>query len=380
MKYHLIINNNCNLDCRYCSKLAFDERANKITINNLDEQVPSEIKFDVSALIDFLRQDKDPWLIFYGGEPLLSHSKIEEIIQKIDFPINYVIQTNGVLLDKLSASTINRFNTVLVSIDGCKETTDYFRGDGTYGKVISNLKQITKNGYKGNIIARMTIMEPIDIEKEVRYLLNNKDFSLKEIHWQLNANFYTDFSFRGFQEWSKSYLQGIYNLADFWVKEMTEKQKVITLYPFLGIVKRFLELEDDNDFSEYYLPCGSGHSNYSIQTDGNIIPCPIMVGMKDYYLGNIKYSKPEIVLSKKYCVSGECLNCNHYQICGGRCLYSNITKPWNNEQSKELCQVTKKTIDYLHFLFPKIKQLIADEKINISDFDYEKYIGPEIIP
>ena len=57
-------------------------------------------------------------------------------------------------------------------------------------------------------------------------------------------------------------------------------------YPFLDPMEDLLYSRGSR------LRCGAGHINYSIMTDGNIAPCPVMVGMKDYYLGHIGTSDP----------------------------------------------------------------------------------------
>ena len=51
-----------------------------------------------------------------------------------------MIQTNGLLLDRLEPEYVNRFHTILVSLDGDEELTDYYRGKGTFRKVIDNVK------------------------------------------------------------------------------------------------------------------------------------------------------------------------------------------------------------------------------------------------
>lgn len=40
------------------------------------------------------------------------------------------------------------------------------------------------------------------------------------------------------------------------------------------------------------LCCGAGWAEFNIQTDGNITPCPVMAGMKNFYLGNIWETNP----------------------------------------------------------------------------------------
>ena len=62
----------------------------------------------------------------------------------------FMIQTNGLLLDKLEPKYVNRFHTILVSIDGEEALTDYYRGKGTFRKVIDNIKLIKKTVLKAN--------------------------------------------------------------------------------------------------------------------------------------------------------------------------------------------------------------------------------------
>jgi len=43
--------------------------------------------------------------------------------------------------------------------------------------------------FVGKLIARMTVMEQVDIYKQVKWLLNNDEFSFSSVYWQLNAVF-----------------------------------------------------------------------------------------------------------------------------------------------------------------------------------------------
>lgn len=70
-------------------------------------------------------------------------NKLEEIMD--GFPeAKFVLQTNGILLDQLDSSYVNRFQSIFVSLDGSESLTDHYRGDGTYRKVMNNLKAIRK--------------------------------------------------------------------------------------------------------------------------------------------------------------------------------------------------------------------------------------------
>jgi putative peptide-modifying radical SAM enzyme len=341
----------------------------------VDYDLPRQFNYNIKTLSKFCEKDPECVLTFYGGEPLLALDKLRQIMDNVS-PKHFMIQTNGLLLDKLEPKYINRFHTILVSIDGEEALTDHYRGKGTFRKVIDNLKLIEQNGFGGELIARVTVMEQTDIYKQVRWLLANDDFSFSSIHWQLNAGFWgNDYQRRNFEAWTKaSYVQGVKQLAEFWVDQMEEKGVVLKLYPLLGIANSLL-----NEEKNCLMRCGGGWINYAIQTDGYIIPCPTMWGMKKYYLGNIKTSNP-MKLKKIFVDQPPCDSCSILNICGGRCLYANITKRWNDEAYGKVCNTVKELVNAVKSETSRIQQLVTKGKINLKDFDFLKYNGCEIIP
>ncbi len=376
MFFHVILTSDCNLQCKYCFGESLDDFDEAFGGDiKIDYELPRNLNYDLTMLKHFCSQDPDCVLTFYGGEPLLQTSKLREIMDTIT-PKHYMMQTNGLLLDKLEAKYINRFHTLLVSIDGEEALTDHYRGKGTFRKVIDNLKLIRNNGFNGELIARMTIMEETDIEKQVKWLLQNDEFSFTSIHWQLNAGFWgNDLPRRNFEQWSKSsYIPGVYALVRFWVDFMDKQGKVLKLYPLLGIANSLLHGERD-----CLMRCGGGWTNYAIQTDGYLIPCPTMWGMKDYYLGHIKNTNP-LKLRKMFVEQKPCSECKIIGICGGRCLYTNITKRWADQDYTKVCQTVEQLIAAVEAEMPKIRNLIHEGRIGLSDFDYVKYNGCEIIP
>jgi uncharacterized protein len=288
---------------------------------------------------------------------------------------HFMIQTNGLLLDRLEPEYVNRFHTILVSVDGDEELTDHYRGKGTFRTVINNLRLIKKNGFKGELIARMTVMEQTDLYKQVTWLLDNNEFRFSSVHWQLNAGFWGhDHARRDFKHWSEtSYIPGLVRLGRFWVDEMEKKRIVLRLYPFLGIADSLLF-----DGEPSLLRCGGGWINYAIQTDGYIIPCPTMWGMKDYYLGHVATADP--VKLKKLFVAEPCSECDILNVCGGRCLYANITRRWSKEAYAEVCKTVRSLVTAVEAQLPRIKNLMDDGKVSKHDFEFMKYNGCEIIP
>jgi putative peptide-modifying radical SAM enzyme len=341
----------------------------------VEYDLPKKINYNVELLDKFCRKDPDCVLTFYGGEPLLCADEIKQVMDAVS-PMHFMIQTNGLLLDKLEPKYLNRFYTILVSIDGEEALTDYYRGKGTFRKVTDNLKLIKQNGFSGELIARMTVMEQTDIYKQVRWLLDNDEFSFSSVHWQLNAGFWgNDYQRRNFEQWTKaSYVPGVKRLACFWVDQMEEKGVVLKLYPLLGIANSLLHYENN-----CLMRCGGGWINYAIQTDGHIIPCPTMWGMKKYYLGHIDNANP-LELKKIFVDQPPCVNCSILNVCGGRCLYANITKRWSDEAYSKVCHTVAELVENVKAEVPRIQRLIENGKITLKDFDFIKYNGCEIIP
>jgi putative peptide-modifying radical SAM enzyme len=364
----------CNLQCRYCFGEALEDFDSSFNGLDVDYSLPKKISYDVDMLNNFCRRDSDCTLIFYGGEPLLCICEIKQIMDCVSAK-HFIIQTNGLLLDKLEPAYINRFHTIIVSIDGDENLTDYYRGKDVYRKIINNLKLIRSRGFEGEIIARMTVMEQTDIYHQVLWLLGNKEFSFSSIHWQLNAGFWShDYPKRNFKEWiEENYNPGIRKLAQYWVKTMSGKGVVLKLYPFLGITQSLLKDEKNS-----LLRCGAGWINYAIQTDGTIIPCPTMWGIRNYYLGHISTANP-LKLEKVF-VGEPCTKCSISRICGGRCLYANITKRWSPQAYSHVCNTVKNLINTIGEQLPKIKTFIENGKISLKDFEFMKYNGCEIIP
>jgi putative peptide-modifying radical SAM enzyme len=380
MIYHIITTPECNLCCVYCGEKAFCEPSAKDA--PLFEPVPSKIQYSTRELKEFLLKDKEEvGIIFYGGEPLLEINTIKDIIDalKSESKVKYfMMQTNGTLLNRLPPAYINRFHTILVSIDGDKKTTDANRGEGTYEKVVANLRSIVAQGFKGEIIARMAVEEPANFFEDITFLLGaskktpNYDFVFSSVHWQLDANMWHDYKKRDFSKWSKRYDEDITKLADYWVGQM-KQGKVLRLYPFLGIINSLLFGE------KYSLRCGSGVGNFTILPNGKISACPIMSGIKDYYLGDIRKTGPS-ELPGKLSIGEPCISCKDFELCGGRCLYSNLYPRWPAKGVKELCATVKHLLREMERIAPEVQKLLNEKKVNEKDLKFVKYNCAEIIP
>ena len=368
MFYHLMVTDDCNLCCSYCRAKMFDEEDEPAgSPGTIDETITENFSCGKKDLYAFLEKDADAVLTFIGGEPLLNIPFVREVMDEA--PVKrFMLQTNGTKLLELGAEYINRFETILISIDGDKELTDGHRGYGIYETVTNAARKIREGGFTGELIARMTIAEDTEIFSAVTHLADTKLFS--SIHWQMDADFTGDLSRRRFAEWKNGYNAGIRRLAEEWVSRM-EKGVVPKWYPFLSTTEDLLTGQKTK------LRCGSGYVNYSIMTNGFIAPCPIMVGMADYYAGHISSADPACL--PEIPIQEPCLSCDIYDFCGGRCLYSNIVRPWGEEYAL-VCDTVRNLKESLEAVLPRIEELMKSGVLSLESFAHTRYNGCEIIP
>jgi len=354
----------CNLRCKYCG-------------NDPDPSVePLEINYSLDDLKRFIEKDSDAIICFYGGEPLLRVNIIKWIIDNIKAK-KFCIQTNGLFLDRLELEYLEKFDTILVSIDGRKEVTDYYRGTGTYDLVIKNIRKIRRKGYDGDIIARMAVSEKTDIYSDVKHLIELKNPNFDHVHWQLDAlwDLPPKQRYKDFDLWVDTiYNAGITKLVNYWYEKMEQEGKVLGIVPFIGIMKTLLTGE------KVYLRCGAGIDAFTITTSGRIIACPVALEFDEFYLGDIWTTEP-YELPWKIKIGGPCLRCEYNFICGGRCLFANKTMLWGIEGFEKVCETVKHLINELIRIKPRVQDLIDKGIISIDDFNYPPYNNStEIIP
>jgi len=371
MYYYVTLTLNCDQKCRYCyGKCVADIGA---SFPFEVEDVPTTIQYSVSELVQFLTKDPEPVIIFYGGEPTLALDKMRQIMDHVPAKA-FIVQTNGLLLDRLETTYLNRLHSILVSLDGDERLTDYYRGEGTYRRVVENLKMVRGRGFRGELIARMTVGEETRLDEAVRWLLFNEEFPFESVHWQLDAQFWRhDYDRDRIQSWFDRYNGEVNRLIEDWVVHMEKTGRVLRIYPLLGIMESLLKEEATK------LRCGAGWTEFNIQTDGNVTPCPVMAGMKAFYLGNIRETNPMDLLDAVG-PKEPCTTCSILDVCGGRCLYANTTKLWGEEGYRLVCETVENLVKSLRRALPRVRRLIDRGALRLQDFEYMKYNSCEIIP
>ncbi|MEZ0346701.1 MAG: TIGR04084 family radical SAM/SPASM domain-containing protein [Infirmifilum sp.] len=355
MLYIVFTTGRCNLKCDYCGG-SFPK-----------EKVPWTTTYDPMLLKNIVERDEDAIVAFYGGEPLLNAKLIMWIMDNVKAK-HFVIQTNGTLPHLLPDSYWLRFDTVLLSIDGRENLTDKHRGKGVHTRVLQTAKHLREIGFKGDLIARMTVTEDTDIETDVTYLLSLNLFD--HVHWQLDV-VWSD-RWKNFQEWrDRSYLPGLRKLIQKWVLGI-KKGKVLGIAPFKAIASQAI-------FGAVYTapPCGSGSNSVSILTNGRITACPIAINEQWAHIGDIDKG----FVTSNNMISEPCTSCPYYRYCGGRCLYAYKERYWGDSGFREVCKATKELVKLVLSAVPSVIEALDKGLIKRSELYYPPFNNTvEIIP
>lgn len=359
MHYHIILTKECNLNCDYCG--------------GGSDSPPKEIQYTIPDLAGFLSTDRAPVIEFYGGEPLLRIGTMKKIMDTI--PGRFVIQTNGLLLDKIDTQYLEKFHSILVSIDGVQEVTDRNRGKGVYDKIIRNSKLIKEKGFRGDLIARMTVPQGTDIYENVLHLEGLNIFD--HVHWQLGFEMFWESweEETGIGTWIQSYNAGISSLVDWWIREIEDTGGVQGLVPFIGIMNSLLSGAPSR------LRCGSGIDFFTVMPDGRISACPVSVDFDFSIIGSI-FENKSVSLCNKACVGEPCISCGIFHICGGRCLFVNHGQNMLRKDGYSLiCSTVRHLVRELESNLPDVKEMIESGIIERKEFEYPEFNnGCEIIP
>ena len=120
----------CNLHCTGCWAAEYGNKLN-LSYEELD---------------DIIRQGKELGVMMYiytGGEPLVRKDDIIKLCEKHNDAM-FLSFTNATLIDDKFADEMLRVKNFIpaISVEGFEESTDFRRGEGTYGKVVAAMKRL----------------------------------------------------------------------------------------------------------------------------------------------------------------------------------------------------------------------------------------------
>jgi radical SAM protein with 4Fe4S-binding SPASM domain len=242
-----------------------------------------------------------------GGEPTLS-PYFEYVIDKLyDYGKFIVITTNGVIskANKI-ASFLKKYRDwiqVQISIEGGKKIHEYFRGRGTFEKVISTTKTFVKNKIPTSFMVT---------------LFNS--FMMKQLDQVIKLGEKIGVSFISFERFIPTgrgtplFTESVtsYNFYKFWKKIKILQKKGYRVYindPICSI-------------NSNGIGCSAGISVLSIDPKGNVYPCsklriPVGNVMSSSLIKIWKKSPLLKRLRNRNNLKGKCSSCRYKWHCGG---------------------------------------------------------------
>lgn len=299
----------CNLACRYCF---VEQHPHFMTLETAIAAVKwTYNNFQKKRALNILKPEEKCSITFFGGEPTLMYNEI--IVPLINFTnsmypdlFDFSMTTNGTLLTENKLKFLKENNvSLLLSIDGDKETQDYNRpcqsGDSSFDKI--NIPLILK--YYPNITFRSTIYADT-----VENLFNNYLFAEQ---MGFKSTFFTP-DIRH-DNWSSEKLnmlgQQLNKIFAYRLKQTLNDKPVSNSSSFDRGIKFIQALNQEKKEKNNMVVnrCGLGITLGAIGYDGAIYGCQEQVsgyGEKNIFLiGNIftdgiDIKKHEILLKKYY--------------------------------------------------------------------------------
>jgi len=304
------VTNDCNLNCKYCY------------VQKKKEYMSLDIIIKTIRYAYCKKTGKKKlFVVFHGGEPLLMMDRILEAIDSlvdINSEINYMIQTNGVILNKKNIEKlISRNVFISISIDGF--TTKNNENRFTNKEVLLNDIWSYMATYTNRIGAILVINEQ-NIENIVDIAMKLIDIKVNSFSFNLIYHIDGNNQSHLCQE---KLIEETKKLIDIlWEKNVKEGLLPFEKYKERNIYLLYRRLlYKDYSYMCMNTPCGAGKNIISVEPNGDIYPCNIVSSMNniEFRMGNIMDGRiiNKVGFSRNLDMIENCSECELKNACGG---------------------------------------------------------------
>ena len=370
---YLILTEECNMNCLYCSQSSF--RTRKIfPAMSLDTIEHSLSKFYNS------RTDRKRVVVLYGGEPTVNKSGVIHAINCIrnvqgDDNCEIVIFTNGFnvdseLIDFFAAQGVS----VIISLDGNKATHDKFRlcgNQGTFEKVNDTINQFKEKKISFGISATIAAHNVDRLDDLVNYFCDNYNpFSIgfNPLHYPPPNR--------------KSISVDYDTMADKMIAAYdTAAQRGVYIEQIMRRVRPFVlaqpRLKD----------CPSCGGMIRVLPDGSFGPCGhFMEEKKEMEKNQQSFSESQLLSkwnTRLIFTMNQCSNCRALALCGGGCPYNSYKNNGDifSANDKRSCIQADKFLQWMvdkivkRFGNNEFHEVTAEEKLTVlGNINLDKYI------
>jgi radical SAM protein with 4Fe4S-binding SPASM domain len=303
----IFITSKCNLDCVHC----FSRK------DNVERHLSL---YELKSIFDQLEEIRVFEVRINGGETFL-HPDIDEILTILkEKRFRKVILTNGTLLDDKKAESLKESNIIpTVSLDDSLEDEhDRFRGcKGSFKRTIEGLKLLKKHQvlYGINCCLHKNNLTRIDeiVKLAIRFSASRIAFLDLKITDRLRVQ----------KNWIPTYEEYQAVMLNLLTAKMKYRRKIDVA---LDVFLRCQPLQESLwEAKRGFVSCQAGRNRLSIDSDGSVYPCNLVISDKKWEIGNIKKQKiSDIWFNEKWMFfRGEittnklerCINCKELKKC-----------------------------------------------------------------
>lgn len=308
----------CNEHCRHCGSRCGDAMPK-------DTLTGEEIK----AFLTDLSHKIDPssfQLCITGGEPLLRPDFFEIMEHAHSLGYRWGMTSNGTLIDRDCAQRLHRagMRTVSISLDGLRETNDWFRQKpGGFDAALAGVRElVAQGGFRHVQVTTVVTKKNIDeLEELYQLLLTTGIRSWRVINMEPIGR-------------AKEHPELILDKADYqrMFRFIQEKRHAAPMEVTYGC-SHYLGMELEGEVRPWYFLCKAGTGVASIMYNGDIGACLDIERRPELIQGNIRRDDFLEVWNNRFEIfrkdSHKCKGCRHYKYCGGDSFHT-----WNFEENR----------------------------------------------
>ncbi len=338
----------CNLRCKYCFADTGEYHMQSRSLLSADTG-----KKALDWLVEKSGKRKNLEVDFFGGEPLMNFSVIQEVVaygreleKQHGKVFKFTTTTNAVNLTEDMMDYLNReMDNVVISLDGRPEVHDRMRptvnGKGSYGLVIDKVKRfVEKRGQQRYYLRGTFTRYNLDFGNDVLHLADEgfEQLSIEPVVTEESREYAIreeDLP-RVFSEYER--------LGQEYVKRRAEGR-------WFNFLHFMVDLTGGPCLKKRLTGCGAGNEYVAVTADGDIYPCHQFVGREGMRMGSVLDGtfdtsiqdrfRQNHVLSKE-----KCDQCWAKYYCSGGCaanahgFHGDIAKPYDME-----CQMERKRLE-----------------------------------
>ena len=357
---YFILSEQCNLACKYCflGNNNADKRKHFSLKNMKKETAEKALDFFIKQM-EKSTYDAEPFIVFYGGEPLLNFEVLEFVAKKINElslsnqklkKARVSVVTNGLLLDENKLKRLSELNVGIgISIDGCTEESNLLRVDRNDKPVFTDILKILDIAKNTGIDIGLSVtINEETIKSKFKMLELISKYNIKGFGFNIlmhEGSF--DIKDEYYEKASQFIIDVFIELRKMGVYEDRIMRKITT------IQKSFSAPQP------HFFDCGAtGGGQIVVAPDGSVGICHGCLWDKKYFVSSVDddsfdaRTNPVFIewskLSPLY--KQECENCPALGICGKGCpIQAMNAKKGNTIHSldERFCIHSKKTLDFI---------------------------------